>query len=46
MPKKIASGELKYTEELTRGLKYGGHALEAILRGTNKGKSVVVVSEE
>lgn len=42
----IADGTIKYREDFTKGLEFGGHALEAVQRGNNKGKSVVVVSEE
>ncbi|KAJ7094726.1 alcohol dehydrogenase [Mycena belliarum] len=43
---KVASGEYKYTEDLTRGLDKLGHALLALLEGTNTGKGVVVVADE
>ena len=46
VPKLVASGVIKYTEDITRGLEYAGHALEAVQRGNNTGKSVVVVAEE
>ncbi|KAI0342029.1 NAD(P)-binding protein [Trametopsis cervina] len=46
VPKIIADGTIKYREDFTKGLEFGGHALEAVQRGNNKGKSVVVVSEE
>ena len=46
VPQQIASGKIKYTEDITRGLNYAGHALEAIQRGTNTGKSVVLVADE
>lgn len=46
IPRKIASGEIKYIEDVTHDLKFAGHALEAVQRGTNKGKSVVIVAEE
>lgn len=46
VPKLIANRTIKYTEDVTKGLEYAGHALEAVQRGTNKGKSVVVVAED
>lgn len=46
IPKLIADGTIKYTEDITKGLAYAGHALEAVQRGTNKGKSVVIVADE
>ena len=46
MPKKLASGEIKYTEDITRGLENAGHAILDVQTGKNKGKSVVVVAEE
>ena len=44
VPKLVAQGKIKYTEEVTVGLQYAGHALAAMLDGTHKGKSVVLVS--
>ena len=46
VPGWIADGTIKYTEDVTKGLEYAGHAFEAVQRGTNKGKSVVLVAEE
>ena len=46
VPKQIASGEIKYTEDITQGLEYGGQAIESVQRGTNTGKSVIRVAEE
>lgn len=45
VPKRVASGEIKYTEDIVNGLGNAGHALEAVQRGTNKGKVVVIVAE-
>ncbi|KAI0701954.1 alcohol dehydrogenase [Cytidiella melzeri] len=45
IPKLIKDGKIKYTEDVTQGLEYAGHAMEAVQRGTNKGKAVVVVAE-
>ncbi|KDQ64390.1 hypothetical protein JAAARDRAFT_75057 [Jaapia argillacea MUCL 33604] len=45
IPPKLASGELKYTEDITRGLENVGEAILAVQTGKNKGKSVIVVAE-
>ncbi len=46
IPKRVASGEFKYTEDLTYGLENAGQAIYDVQVGKNKGKSVVVVAEE
>ncbi|KAK7051873.1 NAD(P)-binding protein [Favolaschia claudopus] len=46
MPRKLVSGEIKYVEDLTMGLDQVGEVMLAVLKGTNKGKAVVVVAEE
>lgn len=46
VPKLIAGGTIKWFEDATKGLKFAGHALESVQRGTNKGKSVVIVAED
>ena len=46
VPKLVANGTIKYREDRTIGLQYAGHALEAVQRGANKAKSVVIVNEE
>ncbi|KAJ7460197.1 hypothetical protein FB451DRAFT_1141301 [Mycena latifolia] len=46
IPAKLASGEIKYAEEITRGLDTVGDAILAVQKGTNTGKAVVVVAEE
>lgn len=46
VPKLVANGTIKYKEDRTIGLQYAGHALEAVQRGTNKAKSVIIVNEE
>lgn len=43
---KLASGEFKYTEDRTLGLEKAGEALLAVQKGTNKGKSVVIVADQ
>ncbi|KAI0776446.1 hypothetical protein BC629DRAFT_1594937 [Irpex lacteus] len=46
VPKLIKDGTIKYTEERFIGLEKAGHAIEAVQRGTNKAKAVVVVADE
>ncbi|KAJ6502805.1 hypothetical protein C8R47DRAFT_1039299 [Mycena vitilis] len=46
IPAKLGSGELKYAEEITKGLDKMGDVILAVQKGTNKAKSVVVVAEE
>ena len=46
VPRRIASGEVRYSEDATRGLENAGHAILDVQTGKNKGKSVVVVAEE
>ena len=46
IPKKIAAGEFKYIEDVTEGLDKAGHALLAVQKGLNKGKSVIIVARE
>ena len=46
VPQRIASGELKYIEDIKKGLEFAGHAIEDVQRGRNFGKSVVLVAEE
>ncbi|KAJ7758650.1 hypothetical protein B0H16DRAFT_1416140 [Mycena metata] len=46
VPAQIASGELKYNEEITRGLDKVGDVILAVQKGTNKGKAIVLVADE
>ncbi len=46
IPKGLASGKIKYTEDLTYGLENGGHAIHNVQTGKNVGKSVVVVGKD
>lgn len=46
IPGRIASGEIKYTEDLTEGLENAGHGLVSVLQGTNTGKVVIVVAKD
>ncbi|KAF7378437.1 PKS-ER domain-containing protein [Mycena sanguinolenta] len=43
---KLASGEFKYTEDVTHGLEKVGDVILAVLKGTNTGKAVVRVAIE
>ncbi|KAF8881862.1 hypothetical protein BD779DRAFT_1675207 [Infundibulicybe gibba] len=45
IPARLASGELKYTEEVTRGLDKVGDVILAVLKGTNKAKAVILVAD-
>ncbi|EGO23779.1 hypothetical protein SERLADRAFT_349468 [Serpula lacrymans var. lacrymans S7.9] len=46
VPKKLANGEIKYTEDVTQGLEGAGEAILAVLKGTNTGKKVILVAQE
>jgi NADPH-dependent curcumin reductase CurA len=46
IPKAIAAGEIKYTEEVSRGLESVGDAILRVQQGKNVAKAVVVVAEE
>ncbi|KAF7292628.1 NAD(P)-binding protein [Mycena indigotica] len=46
VPAKLASGEIKYTEEKSYGLDKVGDVLLAVQKGTNKAKAVIIVAEE
>jgi NADPH-dependent curcumin reductase CurA len=46
IPAKLASGELKYTEEITKGLDKVGDVLLAVQKGTNTAKAVILVADE
>ena len=45
-PERVASGEIKYKEHVTRGLERAGEALLDVLVGRNFGKSVLVLEDE
>ncbi|KAL6298349.1 alcohol dehydrogenase [Sparassis latifolia] len=45
IPKRVASGEIKYLEDATRGLENAGQAILDVQKGLNKGKKVIVVAE-
>jgi hypothetical protein len=46
IPPALASGELKYSEDVSRGLETVGDVILAVQQGRNTGKAVVVVAEE
>ncbi|KAJ7105688.1 chaperonin 10-like protein [Mycena epipterygia] len=46
IPPKLASGEFKHSEEVSKGLDKVGDVILAVQKGTNKAKAVVVVAEE
>ena len=46
MPRLLASGEVKCLEHIYNGLEEAGQAMRDILVGSNKGKAVVVISDE
>ena len=46
VPSKLASGELKYNEEVTKGLENIGDVILAVQKGTNKAKAVVSVADQ
>jgi hypothetical protein len=45
VPSKIASGEIKFVEDVTNGLQGAPQAMLNVQKGTNTGKSMVVVAE-
>ncbi|KAK7458800.1 hypothetical protein VKT23_009806 [Stygiomarasmius scandens] len=46
IPKKLASGEIKYIEDKTRGLENVVEGLVELMSGKNVGKKIVVVSDD
>lgn len=46
VPARIASGELKFKEDLAKGLESVGEVILAVLKGTNTGKSVIAVADQ
>ncbi|GBE89547.1 Zinc-type alcohol dehydrogenase-like protein [Sparassis crispa] len=45
-PKKVASGEIKYSEDVTEGLENAGQAILDVQIGRNNGKKVIRVASE
>ncbi|KAJ3786771.1 hypothetical protein GGU10DRAFT_332059 [Lentinula aff. detonsa] len=46
IPKKLASGEFKFREDITTGLENSGQAIRDVQIGANTGKKVIVVAQE
>lgn len=46
VPSLIASGELKYKEEITQGLEKVGDVILNVQKGMNKGKAVILVAKD
>ncbi|KAH9937947.1 hypothetical protein B0H21DRAFT_825392 [Amylocystis lapponica] len=46
MPARVASGEIKYTEDVTEGLENAGKVILDVQTGKNKGKAVVGVAHD
>jgi len=46
VPRRVASGEIKYQEDITRGLEQVGEAILDVQTGRNKGKKVIVVADD
>ncbi|KAH8818704.1 hypothetical protein DL96DRAFT_1684337 [Flagelloscypha sp. PMI_526] len=46
MPEKVAKGEIKMKEDITKGLEKVGDVILAVQKGQNVGKAVVVIAEE
>ncbi|KAJ6587594.1 hypothetical protein DFH09DRAFT_1141408 [Mycena vulgaris] len=46
VPSALASGEIKYREDVTRGLETVGDSILRVQQGKNTGKAVVIVADE
>ncbi|KAJ7105692.1 hypothetical protein C8R44DRAFT_806668 [Mycena epipterygia] len=46
IPPKLVSGEIKWSEDVSKGLDKVGDVILAVQKGTNKAKAVIVVAEE
>ncbi|KAH7924548.1 alcohol dehydrogenase [Leucogyrophana mollusca] len=46
IPPLITKGEFKYREDITKGLEHTGEAILAVQKGTNIGKSVILVADK
>ncbi|KAJ7262872.1 hypothetical protein C8J57DRAFT_1630610, partial [Mycena rebaudengoi] len=46
VPVKIVTGEIKYREEVSRGLDKVGDVMLSVQKGTNKAKAVIIVANE
>ena len=46
IPKRIASGQIKYKEDIMEGLENAAYAIDGIYKGKNTGKLIVAVARE
>lgn len=46
VPGWLATGVIKYREDVTKGIEHVGDVLLAVQKGTNKGKAVIEVATE
>lgn len=46
VPEKLANGELKYTEDATKGLENGGEAILEVQKGVNTAKKIIIVADD
>lgn len=46
VPAMLASGKLKYAEDITVGLEKAGDVILAVQKGQTKGKAIVLVSQK
>lgn len=46
VPPMVARGDVKYVEDVTRGLEGVGQAILDVQMGKNKGKSVILLAEQ
>jgi len=45
IPAKLARGEMMYREDITKGLDKVGDVILAVMKGTTRGKTVVLVAD-
>jgi hypothetical protein len=46
IPEQVATGKIKYQEEVTHGLDKVGDVLLGVLQGNNKAKAIIHVADE
>ena len=46
IPELLASGQLKYTEDVSKGLESVGDGLLEVQKGANTGKKVIIVADD
>ena len=46
IPRMVASGQIKYTEDRSIGLESVGDAILSVQKGTNTGKKVIIVADD